>query len=80
MRICGTCRYFRDCGVAGSGWCTHPERGDRDDLVLVRRADLACRDATGRSRWAGVDADAPRSVPRLPRGVAVIHERYGVVD
>lgn len=50
-RKCETCRYYRDAGIACSGWCTHPERGDISDLVLVRRAELACRNSWDQDLW-----------------------------
>lgn len=50
-RKCASCRYYRDAGVASSGWCTHPRRGELRDLVLVRGADLSCRDHQDRDLW-----------------------------
>ena len=50
-RKCGTCRFFQDAQIACSGWCTHPDRGDIHDLVLVRRAELACRNSWDRDLW-----------------------------
>ncbi len=50
-RKCGTCRYFRDAQIACSGWCTHPERGDLHDLVLVRSEELACRNSWDNDLW-----------------------------
>jgi hypothetical protein len=49
---CGSCRYFEDAGIAGSGWCHHPLRQTTSDLILmVRRNELACRDAWARNLW-----------------------------
>lgn len=64
-RKCGTCRFFQDAEIACSGWCTHPERGDLHDLVLVRRAELACRNSWDQDLWE--PADEPRKpVPSAP--------------
>jgi hypothetical protein len=73
QRKCGTCRFFQDAGIACSGWCTHPNRGDLHDLVLVRRAELACRNSWDRDLWepagqrqASLTRSAGRvEVPRL---------------
>ena len=64
QRKCGTCRFFRDAGIACSGWCTHPDRGDLHDLVLVRRAELACRNSWDRDLWEQVGkGDGPFKPP-----------------
>lgn len=61
-RKCGTCRFFRDAEIACSGWCTHPERGDLHDLVLVRRAELACRNSWDNDLWEPAQ-ERSRTVP-----------------
>jgi hypothetical protein len=49
---CGTCRYFQEAGLAGSGWCHHPQRKTSTDLkIFVRRNELACRDSWSRNLW-----------------------------
>jgi hypothetical protein len=59
-RKCGTCKYFQDQGLASSGWCRHPERCDIQDMVLVRKAELACRNGWDRDLWEPAAAsDAP---------------------
>lgn len=50
-RKCHNCRFWQDAEVASSGWCTHPERGDLHELVLVRSAELACRDVEDNDLW-----------------------------
>ena len=50
-RKCRSCRYWKDAGVASSGWCTHPERGELHQLVLVRSSELACRDVHDDDLW-----------------------------
>jgi hypothetical protein len=58
-RKCGTCKYFHDKGLASSGWCRHPARCDIQDMVLVRKAELACRNKWDRDLWeqAGVSSE-----------------------
>lgn len=59
-RKCGTCRFFQDQGLASSGWCRHPERCDIQDMVLVRKAELACRNGWDQDLWEPAAAsDAP---------------------
>lgn len=49
---CGTCRFFQEAGLAGSGWCHHPDRKTSSDvMIMVRRSELACRDDWSRSLW-----------------------------
>lgn len=48
---CGTCRFFKDADMAGSGWCRHPKRGKLHDLVLVRKEELACRNSWDQDLW-----------------------------
>jgi hypothetical protein len=49
---CGTCRFFQDANLAGSGWCHHPQRKTTSDLlIMVRRNELACRDEWTHSLW-----------------------------
>jgi hypothetical protein len=48
---CGTCRYFDDCQIAGSGHCQHPRRKDLANLVLVRKSELACRNVWDQDLW-----------------------------
>lgn len=51
---CGSCRFFEDAGLAGNGWCHHPLRKTTSDLlILVRRNELACRDAWEHCLWEG---------------------------
>lgn len=68
--------------MGGTGWCTHPQRQTSSDVrILVRRAELACRNAWGEDLWESVDAptvdkpaasapepastDAPDSYPQI---------------
>ena len=49
---CGSCRFFQEAGLAGSGWCHHPQRKVTSGaLIMVRRNELACRDEWSRSLW-----------------------------
>ena len=39
---CGTCRFFQESPLSGSGWCHHPLRRTTNDLLLmVRKNELA---------------------------------------
>ncbi len=49
---CGSCRFFQEAGLAGSGWCHHPLRKVSSGvMIMVRRNELACRDEWSRSLW-----------------------------
>ncbi len=49
---CGSCQFFQEAGLAGSGWCHHPQRKVSSGvLIMVRRNELACRDEWSRSLW-----------------------------
>jgi hypothetical protein len=63
---CETCRFFQEAGLAGSGWCHHPQRKTSNGvMVMVRRNELACRNAWAASLWEPVsgDADAGQAQP-----------------
>lgn len=77
-RKCGNCRFFQDAEIACSGWCTHPERGDLHDLVLVRRAELACRNSWDQDLWEPAAARSRRHP--IPESAAVPKPRPAVVD
>lgn len=51
QRRCGTCRYFEEGALAGSGWCRHPQRRDLQHMVLVRKSELACRTGWDEDLW-----------------------------
>ena len=58
-RKCAKCRFFKDAGISGNGWCTHPKRQhSSDNLLLVRSGELACRNDWGGDLFQGKD-DAP---------------------
>jgi hypothetical protein len=64
---CETCRFFQEAGLAGSGWCHHPQRKTSNGvLVMVRRNELACRNAWSASLWEPVSggADPEEAEPR----------------
>jgi hypothetical protein len=64
---CETCRFFQEAGLAGSGWCHHPQRKTSSGvMVMVRRNELACRNAWAASLWEPVSgaADAEEAQPR----------------
>ena len=62
---CGSCHFFQEAGLAGSGWCHHPQRKVSSDvLIMVRRNELACRDEWSRSLWQ--PREGPRSNGDMP--------------
>lgn len=66
-RRCATCRHFQDAGMSGTGWCTHPKRQLSSDVrILVRPAELACRNSWGNDFWEDKDS-AGESVAAKPR-------------
>jgi hypothetical protein len=50
-RKCGTCRFYQPSPIEGAGWCRNLLRVGKDDLVLVRRWELACRNGWGKDDW-----------------------------
>ncbi len=75
-RRCGTCRFFQEAGLAGSGWCHHPQRRTTSDvMIMVRRNELACRDEWSHDLWAargqdgfslGASTKQPRPIEPFP--------------
>ena len=77
-RKCGTCRFFQEGNLAGSGWCHHPQRKTTSDLmIMVRSNELACRNQWADDLWQATSGDgqevvsngsavAPYSVQRMP--------------
>lgn len=51
--------------MSGNGWCTHPDRQVSSDVrILVRRNELACRNAWGSDLWEDATGDeAPAARP-----------------
>lgn len=71
-RRCGTCRFFQEAGLAGSGWCHHPQRRTTSNvMIMVRRNELACRDEWSHDLWAarGQDGVAPGTVAKQPMSI-----------
>lgn len=53
--------------MSGNGWCTHPDRQVSSDVrILVRKNELACRNAWGSDLWQ--DASSPESAATPPAG------------
>lgn len=51
-RVCGSCRFFKEAREGKQGWCTHPERQESSSVrILVRAAELRCRDDWGHDKW-----------------------------
>ncbi len=64
---CGTCRYFEEGGFAGSGRCSHPLRKNIQQMVLVRRSELACRSDWANDLWEPKAGAEPLSIASNPR-------------
>lgn len=69
--------------MAGAGWCTHPKRQLSSDVrILVRPAELACRNSWGVDFWEDKDgpvAETPVAAqpePAAPSPVAPIQVSY----
>jgi len=75
-RHCGSCRFFKDAGLAGSGWCHHPQRRTTSDLlIMVRKNELACRDQWARDLWepeAGSEASQRGAPPAAVRSLGPV--------
>lgn len=59
--------------MGGTGWCTHPKRQTSSDVrILVRKAELACRNSWGEDFWQALDSaeiDEPVSPPSAPEPI-----------
>lgn len=58
-RKCGTCRHFEEGGTAASGRCLHPLRRDLEQMVLVRKNELACRNGWDEDLWESREPAEP---------------------
>jgi hypothetical protein len=63
QRKCGTCRHFEEGGIAASGRCLHPLRRDLEQMVLVRRNELACRNGWDEDLWEPKEAEPTPDSP-----------------
>ncbi|MGC4190332.1 MAG: hypothetical protein QM589_03750 [Thermomicrobiales bacterium] len=64
-RKCASCRYFQSNQLAGNGWCTHPARQTSSDVrILVRKDELACRNAWGSDLWVSATGEHPAPTPQ----------------
>ncbi len=68
-RQCGTCRFYQPSPLEGAGWCRNLLRVGRDDLVLVRRWELACKNGWGKDDWQPKDPHRHYSEPNNARGM-----------
>ncbi|MFN8511579.1 MAG: hypothetical protein U0841_03105 [Chloroflexia bacterium] len=50
-KSCGSCRFFEASTVQGHGWCRNPDYQGRDDTVLLRAEELACRTGWQKDHW-----------------------------
>lgn len=55
--------------MAGSGWCRHPDRVQLDNLVMVRKTELACRNTWDTDLWEPQQTGRRISVEQLVAGV-----------
>ncbi len=67
---CGTCRYFEEGGFAGSGRCSHPLRKNLQQMVLVRKSELACRTDWADDLWEAKENVEPVPIASNPRFAA----------
>lgn len=76
--------------MSGNGWCTHPDRQVSSDVrILVRKAELACRNAWGSDLWEPANAEdapaaqsanpTPSQMPSTPVAVSYDDEVTSVV-
>lgn len=86
-RKCGSCKFFKSAGMAGSGWCEHPQRVELQNLVMVRKSELACRNGWDQDLWqpadeadeavvAGPPPDSSAGVDQPYQYTAVTSERH----
>ncbi len=64
---CGTCRYFEEGDFAGSGRCDHPSRKNIQQMVLVRKSELACRTDWADDLWEAKVGSSPVPLLSAPR-------------
>lgn len=75
QRKCANCRYFRDAGMAGNGWCTHPKRQYSSDVkILVRAGELACRNSWGGDMFQSRNDSGPSSEPDVAHDLPGGHQ------
>lgn len=68
-RKCMNCRFFESNNMAGSGWCRHPDRVQLNNLVMVRKTELACRNTWDADLWEPQQAGRRVSVEQPVAGV-----------
>lgn len=87
-RKCGTCKFFKNAGMAGSGWCEHPQRVELQNLVMVRKSELACRNGWDQDLWqpaetslvANGQTDTQLDSPGIHDGASMLAERDEALD
>lgn len=73
---CGTCRFFQEARLAGSGWCHHPQRRTTSDvMIMVRRNELACRDEWAHDLWMAVEDGKGAVEGAVPESVGPLTAR-----
>lgn len=56
-KCCGSCRFFEVGTVQGHGLCRNPDYQGRDDAVLLRAEELACRSGWQKDFWQASEDD-----------------------
>ena len=74
--MCATCRYYHPTAeIEQQGWCVHPARRPLLDLVLVRGAELACRDVSDTALW---EHNPVASIEAVTAAVSITEHVVGV--
>jgi hypothetical protein len=61
-RVCEHCRYFEPAGIPKTGWCSHPQRKQSSDLLLMVRAnELPCRNSWAHDLFVAADEPEAKS-------------------
>jgi hypothetical protein len=75
-KCCGSCRFFEASTVQGHGWCRNPDYEGRDDTVLLRAEELACRGGWQKDSW---QAGGTHFVLEMVGATASIGEQAGTL-
>lgn len=83
-RLCGTCRFFEASTLQTHGWCRNAAYPRRDELALLRKTELGCREGWQKDYWeARADGGAvegsltspevaPGNVAAMPVGAGIM--------
>ena len=83
-KCCGSCRFFEVGTVQGHGLCRNPDYEGRDESVLLRAEELACRTGWQKDSWqlsedqrALEEAMARQALPADQGGSLPIGQGFG---